>query len=51
MIRQLIQPSNKPKNENALGNASQIFIADELCRRGYSAFIIPGNTPTYRYPL
>ena len=30
-----MQPSNKPKNKNARGNASQFFIAGELCRRGY----------------
>jgi hypothetical protein len=27
------------------GNASQFFIAGELCRRGYSAVVTLGNTP------
>jgi len=27
------------------GNASQFFVAGELCRRGYSAVITLGNTP------
>jgi hypothetical protein len=27
------------------GNASQFFIAGELCRRGYSAVVTMGNTP------
>ena len=45
MIRQLIQTSNEPKNKNAIGNASQFFIAVELCRRGYSAVVTLGNTP------
>ena len=40
-----MQPSNKPKNKNARGNASQFFIAGELCRRGYSAVVTLGNTP------
>ena len=37
--------SSKPKNKNARGNASQFFIAGELCRRGYSAVVTLGNTP------
>ena len=40
-----MQPSNEPKNKNARGNASQFFIAGELCRRGYSAVVTLGNTP------
>ena len=40
-----MQPSNKPKNKNARGNASQFFIAGELCRRGYSAVVTLVNTP------
>ena len=27
------------------GNASQLFVAGELCRRGYSAVVTLGNTP------
>jgi hypothetical protein len=35
-----------PENEkSARGNASQFFIAGELCRRGYSAVVTMGNTP------
>jgi hypothetical protein len=33
------------KDKSARGNASQFFIAGELCRRGYSAVITLGNTP------
>ena len=29
-----MKPSKEPKNKNARGNASQFFIAGELCRRG-----------------
>jgi len=31
--------------KNYRGNASQFFIAGELCRRGYSAVVTLGNTP------
>jgi hypothetical protein len=27
------------------GNASQFFVAGELCRRGYAALVTVGNTP------
>ena len=40
-----MKPSKEPKNKNARGNASQFFIAGELCRRGYSAVVTLGNTP------
>jgi len=33
------------KNKITRGNASQFFIAGELCRRGYSAVVTLGNTP------
>ena len=33
------------KEKSARGNASQFFIAGELCRRGYSAVVTLGNTP------
>jgi len=32
-------------NKTTRGNASQFFIAGELCRRGYSAVVTLGNTP------
>jgi hypothetical protein len=34
-----------PKDKTARGNASQFFIAGELCRRGHSAVVTLGNTP------
>lgn len=33
------------KDKNSRGNASQFFVAGELCRRGYSAVVTLGNTP------
>jgi hypothetical protein len=33
------------KDKSSRGNASQFFIAGELCRRGYSAVVTMGNTP------
>lgn len=33
------------KNKTARGNASQFFVAGELCRRGVVAVITMGNTP------
>lgn len=33
------------EQKNARGNASQFFVAGELCRRGYSAVVTIGNTP------
>jgi len=33
------------KEKITRGNASQFFIAGELCRRGYSAVVTLGNTP------
>ena len=32
-------------DKNYRGNASQFFIAGELCRRGYSAVVTLGITP------
>jgi len=32
-------------DKSTRGNASQFFVAGELCRRGYSAVITLGNTP------
>jgi hypothetical protein len=34
-----------PTNNITRGNASQFFVAGELCRRGYSAVVTLGNTP------
>lgn len=31
--------------KSSRGNASQFFIAGELCRRGYAAVVTLGNTP------
>jgi hypothetical protein len=33
------------KEKSTRGNASEFFIAGELCRRGYSAVVTLGNTP------
>ena len=33
------------KEKSTRGNASQFFVAGELCRRGYSAVLTLGNTP------
>ncbi len=33
------------KEKSSRGNASQFFIAGELCRRGYAAVVTLGNTP------
>jgi hypothetical protein len=36
---------NDSRDKFSRGNASQFFIAGELCRRGYSAVVTLGNTP------
>ena len=33
------------RDKTTRGNASQFFVAGELCRRGYSAVVTLGNTP------
>lgn len=33
------------EDKSTRGNASQFFVAGELCRRGYSAVVTLGNTP------
>ena len=33
------------KEKSSRGNASQFFVAGELCRRGYPAVVTLGNTP------
>ena len=33
------------RDKSYRGNASQFFVAGELCRRGYSAVVTLGNTP------
>lgn len=37
--------SMSEKEKSTRGNASQFFVAGELCRRGYSAVVTLGNTP------
>jgi len=32
-------------DKSARGNASQFFVAGQLCRMGYSAVVTLGNTP------
>jgi hypothetical protein len=34
-----------PNDKSTRANASQFFVAGELCRRGYSAVVTLGNTP------
>ena len=33
------------KDKSSRGNASQFFVAGELCRRGWVAVVTMGNTP------
>ena len=33
------------RDKSARGNASQFYVAGELCRRGYAAVVTLGNTP------
>ena len=33
------------RDKSYRGNASQFYVAGELCRRGYSAVVTLGNTP------
>ena len=40
-----LRTSNMAKEKSTRGNASQFFVAGELCRRGYSAVVTLGNTP------
>lgn len=37
--------TTKNSDKSARGNASQFFVAGELCRRGYAAVVTLGNTP------
>ena len=37
--------SIKQRDKSYRGNASQFFVAGELCRRGYAAVVTLGNTP------
>jgi hypothetical protein len=40
-----IRQKNMSENDKTFrGNASQFFIAGELCRRGYAAVVTLGNT-------
>ena len=36
---------DKHHDKSFRGNASQFFVAAELCRRGYAAVVTLGNTP------
>lgn len=38
--------SIKQRDKSYRGNASQFFVAGELCRRGYAAVVTLGNTPS-----
>lgn len=38
-------PKNKASEKSTRGNASQFFVAGELCRRGWVAVVTLGNTP------
>ena len=38
-------PKIMAKEKISRGNASQFFVAGELCRRGYAAVVTLGNTP------
>jgi hypothetical protein len=40
-----VEGRNMEKQKVTRGNASQFFIAGELCRRGHSAVVTLGNTP------
>ena len=35
----------RSNNKTTRGNASQFYVAGELCRRGYAAVVTMGNTP------
>lgn len=37
--------SDTERDKSHRGNASQFFVAGELCRRGYAAVVTLGNTP------
>lgn len=43
MSRRALAPDDRDKSTR--GNASQFFVAGELCRRGYAAVVTLGNTP------
>jgi hypothetical protein len=40
-----MKKNKNTKDKSSRGNASQFFVAGELCRRGYSAVVTMGNTP------
>jgi hypothetical protein len=40
-----IESATGEQDKSARGNASQFFVAGQLCRRGYAAVITLGNTP------
>ncbi len=43
--RNLTHTVASSNDKSTRGNASQFFVAGELCRRGYSAVVTLGNTP------
>ena len=40
-----MRKEKQPKEKSTRGNASQFFVAGELCRRGYCATVTLGNNP------
>jgi hypothetical protein len=40
-----VKSVKKTKEKSTRGNASQFFVAGELCRRGFCAVVTLGNTP------
>ena len=44
-VTHLLADYRKERDKTFRGNASQFFVAGELCRRGYSAVVTLGNTP------
>jgi hypothetical protein len=41
----MVKENKKDKDKSSRGNASQFFVAGELCRRGLAAVVTMGNTP------
>jgi len=45
MLAKAEQEAVMERDKTCRGNASQFYVAGELCRRGYSAMVTLGNTP------
>jgi hypothetical protein len=45
IVTKKIGDNTSGNDKSCRGNASQFFVAGELCRRGYSAVVTMGNTP------